>query len=207
LTAEPGVIGGIPVGGLSFGAAINTEALIDQPYQFDYYDGGGLDIAYLGMAEVDAYGNVNVSKFGPKLTGAGGFINISQNAKTVVFVGTFSAGGLEVAIHNGKLQIVTEGRSQKFVNGEVEHVTFSGIYSSKRGQTTLYITERCVFHLTPDGMLLTEIAPGIDLQKDILDQMGFMPIIRQPLNPMDSRIFNSGAMGLQLMDSGRSGIS
>ena len=207
LTAEPGVIGGIPVGGLSFGAAINTEALIDQPYQFDYYDGGGLDIAYLGMAEVDAYGNVNVSKFGPKLTGAGGFINISQNAKTVVFVGTFTAGGLEVAIDNGKLQIVTEGRAQKFVEGEVEHVTFSGIYSTKRGQTTLYITERCVFHLTSDGMLLTEIAPGIDLQKDILDQMGFMPIIREPLDLMDSRIFNPVAMGLQLMDSARSGIS
>ena len=198
LTAEPGVIGGIPVGGLSFGAAINTDALIDQPYQFDYYDGGGLDITFLGMAQADQFGNVNVSKFGPKLAGAGGFINISQNAKTVVFVGTFTAGGLDFQIEDGKAAVVQEGKSTKFVDGEVEHVTFSGKYSIKRSQTAIYITERCVFRLTEKGMVLTEIAPGIDLQKDILDQMGFAPVIDEPPKLMDSRIFNPEKMGLQL---------
>lgn len=199
LTAEPGVIGGFPVGGLSFGAAINTEALIDQPYQFDFYDGGGLDIAFLGMAQVDKYGNVNVSKFGPKLAGAGGFINISQNAKTVVFVGTFTAGGLEILIENGKLKIINEGKSIKFVDDEVEHVTFSGKYSRKRGQKAIYVTERCVFCLTDDGMVLTEIAPGIDLQKDILDQMGFEPVISEPVGVMGDNIFAQGVMKLQFM--------
>ncbi|NNF47872.1 MAG: acyl CoA:acetate/3-ketoacid CoA transferase [Desulfofustis sp.] len=198
LTAEPGVIGGIPVGGLSFGAAINTDALIDQPYQFDYYDGGGLDITFLGMAQADQFGNVNVSKFGPKLAGAGGFINISQNAKTVVFVGTFTAGGLDFQIEDGKAAVVQEGKSTKFVAGEVEHVTFSGKYSIKRGQTAIYITERCVFDLTEEGMVLAEIAPGIDLQKDILDRMGFTPVINEPPKLMESRIFNPENMGLQL---------
>ena len=198
LTAEPGVIGGIPVGGLSFGAAINTDALIDQPYQFDYYDGGGLDITFLGMAQADRFGNVNVSKFGPKLAGAGGFINISQNAKTVVFVGTFTAGGLDLRIEDGRIEVLQEGRSTKFVENEVEHVTFSGKYSTKRGQNAIYVTERCVFRLTEDGMVLTEVAPGIDIQKDILDQMGFTPIMKETPQLMDTRIFNPGAMGLQL---------
>ena len=196
LTAEPGVVGGVPASGLNFGAAVNTDAIIDQPYQFDFYDGGGLDVTFLGLAQADAEGNLNVSKFGPRLAGAGGFINISQNAKKVVFVGTFTAGDLEIAIADGQLKIIREGKSKKFV-AEVEHRTFSGAYASKRGQPVLYVTERCVFRLTPTGLELIEIAPGIDLERDILGQMGFRPQISPTLRQMDARIFADGLMGLR----------
>ena len=196
LTAEPGVIGGLPAGGLNFGAATNTEAVIDQPSQFDFYDGGGLDVAFLGLAQADRAGNLNVSKFGPKLAGAGGFINISQNAKKVIFVGTFTAGGLKVSIEQEQLRIDQEGKAQKFLD-QVEHVTFSGAYAIERKQPVLYITERCVLQLTDQGMELVEIAPGIDLARDILDQMQFTPIIRDPLPEMDARIFGQDPMGLK----------
>lgn len=195
LTAEPGVIGGIPAGGLNFGAAVNAQTVIDQPYQFDFYDGGGLDAAFLGLAQADAKGNLNVSKFGPRLAGAGGFINISQNAKKIVFVGTFTAGRLNLAIEDGNLRILKDGASAKFVT-EVEHRTFSGAYSVQRGQPVLYVTERCVFKLTPDGLELIEVAPGIDIERDILARMEFRPIIRKP-STMDKRIFAAAPMGLR----------
>jgi propionate CoA-transferase len=183
LTAEPGVIGGQPAGGLNFGAAINADAVIDQPYQFDFYDGGGLDVAILGLAQADRHGNLNVSKFGSKLAGAGGFINISQNARKVVFAGTFTAD---------------QGATRKFIDA-VEHRTYSGEYAARKGQQALFVTERCVFRLVPthggSGLELVEIAPGIDLERDILAYMDFKPAISTALKLMDARIFSPQAMG------------
>jgi propionate CoA-transferase len=195
LTAEPGVIGGVPQSGLNFGAAINNDALIQQNQQFDFYDGGGLDMACLGLAECDAEGNLNVSRFGPKLAGAGGFINISQNARKLVFAGTFTAGGLQLEIGDGRLRIVREGTSRKFVQ-RVGQVTFSGRFARETGQPVLYVTERCVFRLTADGLALTEVAPGIDIERDILAHMAFRPIM-DDVQPMDDRIFLPKPMGLR----------
>lgn len=195
LTAEPGVIGGQPASGLDFGAAVNTDAIIAQNQQFDFYDGGGLDLACLGMAEVDGIGNVNVSRFGPKLAGSGGFINISQNARHLVFAGTFTAGGLSVCAGGGQLKIAAEGRTPKF-GASVEQVTFSGTRAARLGQPVLYVTERCVFRLEPGGLRLIEIAPGIDLQRDILNHMGFPPLLGDVVQ-MDPRIFTDAPMGLK----------
>ena len=194
LTAEPGIIGGIPQGGLDFGAAINAESIIDQNQMFDFYDGGGLDLACLGMAQVNASGDVNVSLFNGRLAGAGGFINISQNARELIFAGTFTTGGLKTAIVDGQLKILTEGKSPKFVE-KIDQITFSGRLAAKNGQPVLYVTERCVFKLTPAGLELIEIAPGIDIERDILALMGFRPIIRSP-KAMDASLFNEALMKL-----------
>lgn len=195
LTAEPGTVGGIPASGLNFGAAVNADAILDQNQQFDFYDGGGLDMACLGLAEADGAGNVNVSRFGPKLAGAGGFINISQNAKRLVFAGTFTAGGADIAVVDGKLDIRTEGRARKFVDA-VQQITFAGARAAALGQPVLYVTERCVFRLDAEGLRLTEVAPGIDIEKDILAHMDFRPLIGSP-SVMDPRIFADAPMGLE----------
>lgn len=193
LTVESGPVGGLPASGLSFGACFSPECVMDQPYMFDLYDGGGLDIAFLGAAQVDGRGNVNVSRFGPKLAGCGGFINITQNAKRVVYCGSFTAGGLKVKAENGELKILQEGKIKKFVS-DVEQVTFSGPYAGEQAQPVLYVTERCVFELKKDGLMLTEVAPGIDIQKDILDQMEFEPLVVEPVARMDPRIFRDEVM-------------
>ncbi len=200
LTTEAGVFGGVPQSGLDFGAAINANSIIQTNQQFDFYDGGGLDLACLGMAETDADGNVNVSRFKDRFAGAGGFINISQNARKVVFVGTFTAGGLKVEVANNQLKIAQEGRSRKFTKA-VEQITFNGQYAAEQEKDVLYVTERCVFRLTQAGLQLAEVAPGIDLKRDILGQMDFEPIIDNPTQ-MDSRIFGEGRMKLrsQLLD-------
>ena len=194
LTTEAGAVGGVLASGSSFGAATNADCVIDQNQMFDFYDGGGLDMTCLGMAECDQEGNVNTSSFGGKLNGCGGFINISQNARSVVFAGTFTAGGLEVEIENGELKILKEGRSRKFLK-LVEQNTFSGPYAKQRSQPVIYVTERCVFQLTKEGLELIEVAPGVDIERDILPHMDFQPIINKPIL-MDRRIFLDEPMDL-----------
>ena len=186
-TVEQGIVGGRPAGGVIFGVAHNPEAIIGEDDQFTFYDGGGLDVAFLGMAQTDSAGNVNVSKVGPMLAGCGGFINISQNAKRVVFCGTFTTKGAEIEVADGRLRITSEGTIRKFVE-QVAQITFSGDYARESGQSVMYITERAVFRLSEDGVEITEIAPGIDLEKDIVAHMGFRPIIRDT-SLMDAELF------------------
>ena len=195
LTVEAGGIGGVPMAGTAFGTCTNPDAIIDQPYQFDFYDGGGLDQAFFGLAECGKDGNINVSRFGPKIAGCGGFIHITQTAPVVVYCGTFTASGLKESFADGKLTIVQEGKIKKFKEN-VEQITFSAQYAHEVGQKVMYVTERAVFELLEGKLTLTEIAPGVDLQKDILDQMEFMPAISENLKEMDARLFREEKMGL-----------
>jgi propionate CoA-transferase len=195
LTTESGTIGGVPASIPDFGVSYNPEALVEHHVQFDFYDGGGIDIAFLGLAQADREGNINVTKFNNRVVGSGGFINISQNCKKVVYCGTFTAGGLKIKVENGELVIDKEGRVAKFVE-EVDQITYSGKYACKVDQPAIYVTERAVFELSQDGIVLTEIAPGMDLQKDILDKMDFKPIIAEELKTMDPAIFNETWGGL-----------
>ncbi|MEH7746600.1 CoA-transferase [Neobacillus drentensis] len=185
---EQGVIGGVPAGGIEFGASTNPLAIIDTPSQFDFFDGGGIDLACLGIAQVDGNGNVNVSKIGDRIIGCGGFINIAQNAKQIIFCGTFTAGGLEVEISDGQLIIIKEGKHKKFVN-KVDQITFSGEYARETGQKVMFITERAVFEIGDQGLILTEIAPGVIIEKDILAHMDFMPQISSELREMNQILF------------------
>lgn len=187
LTLESGPIGGRPAGGLSFGASRLPQAIIESPAMFDFYDGRGLDFTALGAAEVDRHGNVNVAKFGTRFAGVGGFVNISQTARKLVFCGTLTADGLEIVAESGRLRIVREGRVKKFVDA-VELVSFSATRSREIGQEVLYVTERAVFRLTADGLELIEVAPGLDVDRDVLAQMAFRPIIHN-VRPMRAELF------------------
>jgi propionate CoA-transferase len=196
LTNEQGLIGGAPATGNEPGAARNYQAMVDQPYQFDFYDGGGLELAFLSFAEVDEHGNVNVSRFGDRIIGPGGFINISQNAQTMVFSATFTSGGLDIGWPGGQTRIAREGREKKFVR-QVQQVTYSGALAHRNGQRTMFVTERAVFRRNEAGRLeLIEIAPGADLEKDILAQMEFRSEISPALKLMDARIFLPQPMNL-----------
>ncbi len=195
LTNEQGLIGGAPIMGRDSGGGQNFAAMIEQPAQFDFYDGGGLDLAFLSFAEVDAEGNVNVSRFGDRIIGVGGFINISQNAKCVIFSGTLTAGDLDIAWEDGRTVIRKEGRHQKFVP-QLEQICYRASMGRAWGQVALFVTERAVFRVGPRGLELIEIAPGLDPERDVISKMGFRPVVSNELKPMDPRIFRPDRMGL-----------
>ncbi len=202
LTNEQGIVGGAPITGRDSGGGQNFAAMVEQPAQFDFYDGGGLDLAFLSFAEVDAQGNVNVSRFGDRIIGVGGFINISQNAKCVVFGGTLTAGDLDIDWENGTTVIRREGRHRKFVP-KLEQICYSADIGRAKGQVTLFVTERAVFRIGADGLELTEIAPGLDAERDVIRQMGFRPRVAPDLRLMDARIFSSGRMNLAAHVNGK----
>lgn len=197
LTVECGHIGGVPAPGLDFGACTNSEYVVDMTRQMDWYEGGALDVTFLGAAEVDKDGNANVTKFNGRTVGPGGFINIASTAKKVVYCGSLTAGGLKIAADNGKLHIIQEGKIKKYVPA-VEQISFSGKQAFAQGQEVLYITERAVFRLTAEGPMLVEIAPGIDLKTQVLDQVAFPVHVSPDLKLMDERIFKNETLHLGL---------
>ncbi len=201
LTLEQGQIGGVAASGDDFGLARNQMAMIDAGYQFDWYNGGGLDIAVLSFAQVDPQGNVNVSKFNGRIPGIGGFVNISQGAKRVVFVGTLKAGPQELRYLESGLQVVREASLAKFVPS-VEQISFSGAYAVRWKLPVTYITERAVFSLDEEGLVLTEVAPGLDLERDVIQQMGFRPRIASDVKTMDPRLFRANRLDLALNGEG-----
>lgn len=196
ITVESGIYGGVPMGGIDFGIAKNNFALVRHDDQFDFYNGQGVDITFMGAGQIDAEGNVNATRLGPNPTGAGGFIDITTNAKHVVFCSTFTGKGLECDFAGGKLRIVKEGSLIKFVN-QLQQVSYNGLIARKKGQKMHYVTERAVFELRPEGLVLTEIAEGIDLQTQILDLMEFRPIISRRLRVMPAAIYRDGVFGLK----------
>jgi propionate CoA-transferase len=195
LTVEQGIFGGVPVAGNEGGAGFNYQAMIDQPYMFDFYDGGGLDVASLSFAEVDPDGNVNVHAFEGRLRGPGGFPNISARTRRINFVGTLTSRGLRETFGDGRMAVEREGSLRKFVP-EVPQISFNGRLALERGQEVRYITERAVFRLTPGGVTLAEVAPGVDVEADVIAQMGFRPQLAEQIGTMDARIFTDAPMGL-----------
>lgn len=196
ITVESGIYGGVQAGGIDFGIGQNLYAMITHHEQMDYYNGAGVDITFMGFGELDGEGNVNATKMGPRCTGCGGFIDITQNAKKVVFCGTFTASGCKFEFRDHKLTIVEEGKIQKMVS-QVAQYSFNGKLSREKGQEVFIVTERAVFQLVKEGVMLIEIAPGIDLQRQVLDLMGFCPIISKNLKIMDEMLFYEGKSGIR----------
>lgn len=197
ITVESGIYGGVQAGGIDFGIGQNLYAMIGHHEQMDYYNGAGVDVTFMGFGELDGDGNINATKMGPRCTGCGGFIDITQNAKKVVFCGTFTASGCEFAFEDHKLTIVKEGKIRKMV-GQVAQYSFNGKLAREKNQEVYIVTERAVFCLVPEGVKLMEIAPGIDLKTQVLDLMDFVPIISEDLKVMDESLFNQGPMNMKL---------
>lgn len=196
ITVESGIYGGVPAGGIDFGISRNAQALIPHDRQFEYYNGAGIDYTFMGAGEMDATGNVNSTKMGDKSPGAGGFIDITTRAKNVIFCSTFTGKGLKVAFDENGLHIVEEGKIRKMVK-EVQQISYNGKIAASTGQNMVFVTERAVFRLTQEGPMLIEIAKGIDLQKDVLDQMDFLPLIAEDLKYTDTRIYQEVWNGLK----------
>ena len=196
ITVESGVYGGVPAGTIDFGIARNAQALVRHDSQFELYNGAGIDYTFMGAGEMDAEGNVNATKMGDKAPGAGGFIDITATAKNVIFCSTFTGGGLKTAFSEDGVQILQEGKFKKLVR-KVQQISYNGKVALERGQKMLYVTERAVFRLTENGPELIEIAKGIDLKKDILDQMEFMPLIAEDLKVTSTDFYKDGICGLR----------
>jgi propionate CoA-transferase len=196
ITVESGIYGGVQAGGIDFGIGQNLYAMIAHQDQMDYYNGAGVDVTFMGAGELDGEGNINATKMGPRCTGAGGFIDITQNAKKVIFCATFNTGGTQIAIEDNYIKILKEGSVKKMVS-KVTQISFNGKLARKKGQEVYFVTERAVFKLVKEGVRLIEIAPGIDLQKDVLDLMDFQPIISDDLKVMSEDLFLNSAFGLK----------